>query len=305
MQKTIFTFYLAILCSCATMAQYAEINAAVQRYQFSNATMDQLKATTTVFFYSKKQGPNIDLIKQAVTEGWKLTPLIFADISTFDKYASDPKYSYFIIEGYTKQSNSLTNTHYYINLRLFKEVTKKGKLITTGLCRIELYPNTQTLMNGLNGDATIENLYSKGVFYNWTPILLKAQLEAVSANLEKNLKPWHYEEIKDNNLTNILSSDTLYVPQTMLSSLDATSEKEKEKLDHIFDGYRYNYRVCSEAELFNLFQTSQKGRLLFEYVKSSTDKFIIIYDLQQKKIIYRNYVPLSYNLKSKDIESIK
>ena len=306
MQKRIFALYLAILCSLTTMAQYADIQAAIQSKKFSNEMMDQLKATTTVFFYSKQQGSEIDSIKQAVTDGWKLTPLIFDDINRFEKYASNPKYSYFIIEGITKQSNYTSNTHYYINLRLFKEVNRKGNILTTGLCRIELYPNTQTLnMNSGKTDEVIGNLYSKGIFYNWSPILLKAQLEAVAANLEKSFKPGHYEEVKDKDLTSILSTDTLYVPQSVLMSFNAFSGKEKEKHEELFGKYRYQYRICSESELFDLFQTSKKGRLLFEYVKSSTDKLITIYDLQQKKVIYRNYVPLSYNIKSKDIEDIK
>ncbi|AEV99628.1 hypothetical protein A4D02_27750 [Niastella koreensis] len=79
----------------------------------------------------------------------------------------------------------------------------------------------------------------------------------------------------------------------------------KEKDEAIFNGYHYKYRICTEEELFDLFQISKKGRLLFEYVQSSTDKFITIYDLQQKKTIYRDYVAISYNLKSKDIEKIK
>jgi len=306
MQRKIFTLYLAILCSATTMAQYADIRAAISSQKFSDDVMGQLKATTTVFFYSKQQKSEIESIKQAVTDGWKLTPLVFDDISKFDKYASNPKYSYFIIEGFTKQSNYTSNTHYYINLRVFKEVTKKGNIISTGLCRIELYPNTQTLnMGGGKSDEVIENLYTKGGFYNWSPILLKAQLEAVSTNLEKSFKPDHYTEIKDKDLTNILSTDTLYVPKSLLMSFNALSGKEKEKPETLFDVYKYKYRICTDEELFDVFQISKKGRLLFEYVKSSTDKFITIYDLQQKKIIYRNYVPLSYNLKSKDIESIK
>lgn len=306
MQKTIFTLFLAILCSLHAMSQYADISAAINRQKFSQEIIDKLKATTTVFFYSKQQKSEIDSIKQAVSDGWKLTQLIFADIRSFDKYAADPKYSYFIIEGFTKQSSSHSNTHYYLNLRLFKEVSRKGKISTTGLCRIELYPNTQTLIMGSGKeDEVIENLYTKGGFWNWSPILLKAQLEVVSTNLEKNLKPGHYEEVKDNDLTNILSTDTLYVPQSVLMSFNAFTGKEKEKNENIFAGYRYKFKICSDSELFDLFQISKKGRLLFEYVKSSTDKFITIYDLQQKNIIYRNYVPLSYNIKSKDIESIK
>jgi hypothetical protein len=231
---------------------------------------------------------------------------VFDDISHFEKYATDPKYSYFIIEGYTASSSSMSTTHYYLNLRLFKEVSKKGKISTTGLCRIELYPNTETLFMGHGkADDVIERLYTKGGFYNWSPILLKAQLEVVSTNLEKNLKPYYYEEFKDDDLTNILSNDTLYIPKSLLMSFNAFSGKEAEKAESIFNGYHYKYRICTDEELFNIFQISKRGRLLFEYVKSSTDKFITIYDLKQKKAIYRNYVAVSYNLKSKDIESIK
>lgn len=306
MQRKLFALYLAVLCSVTTIAQYADIRAAISSQKFSDEVMAQLKATTTVFFYSKQQKSEIEPIKQAVTDGWKLTPLIFDDISKFDKYASNPKYSYFVIEGFTKQSNYTSNTHYYINLRLFKEVTKKGNIVSTGLCRIELYPNTQTLnMGSGKSDEVVDNLYTKGGFYNWSPILLKAQLEAVSSNLEKSFKPDHYIEIKDKDLTNILSTDTLYVPKSLLMSFNALSGKEKEKPETIFDVYKYKYRICTDEELFDVFQISKTGRLLFEFVKSSTDKFVTIYDLQQKKIIYRNYTALSYNLKSKDIESIK
>jgi hypothetical protein len=82
-------------------------------------------------------------------------------------------------------------------------------------------------------------------------------------------------------------------------------ENEKEKEDNVFKDYAFKYRICTDSELFDIFQTSKRGRFLFEYVKSSTDKFITIYDLQQKKVIYRDYVGLSYNLKSKDIKRIK
>jgi hypothetical protein len=110
---------------------------------------------------------------------------------------------------------------------------------------------------------------------------------------------------QDKDLTKILSTDTLYVPKSVLMSFNALTANEKEKKENIFDGYRYKYRICTDEELFDVFQISKKGRLLFEYVKSSTDKFITIYDLQQKRVVYRNYVALSYNLKSKDISRIK
>lgn len=296
------TLFLAFLCSVTAMAQRKP---SVPGSNTSKEILDQLKATTTVFFYSKLQESQIDSIKQAVAEGWKVTPLIFDDISNADKYTSDPKYSYFIISKYTTEtrsgSGSYSNTHYFLSLRLFREKNKKGNIITTGLCRIELYPNYNTLF-GVN---KAENMYNKGAFFNWSPILLKAQLQVVSDNLENSFEPNHYGEFKEKDLANILSTDTLYVPASILMSFNPYTVNEKEKEDNVFNDYAFKYRICTDSELFDVFQTRKTGRFLFEYVKSSTDKFITVYDLQQKRVIYRNYSGLSYNLKSKDIKRIK
>jgi hypothetical protein len=279
---------------------------------YADEIIKQLKATKTVFFYKKDNSPSIDSIKKAISSAWNLTPIIFDDIEKFQSYATNPEYSYFIIEGVTTTTSSSTgtysNTHYYLTLRLFKEVSKKGKVKTTGLCRIELYPNFETMeigANGGNAEKVITTLYNRGVFYNWSPILLKAQLASVSTNLKNNTRPWLFEDIKDDNLTHLLSKDTLYVPQSLLIGFNAFTGKEKNKSENVFSSYRYKYRICSDSELFNIFETEKRGRLLFEYVKSSTDKFISVYDLKEKKIIYKKYTPISYNLKSKDIAAIE
>jgi hypothetical protein len=299
------TLFLAFLCSVTAMAQSNNPKSSIPGTKLSKEILDQLKATTTVFFYSKLQESQIDSIKQAVGEGWKITPLIFDDISNSNKYTSDPKYSYFIITKYTSESRSgsgsYSNTHYFLSLRLFKEKTKKGNINTIGFFRTELYPNYQTLF----GKNEAENMYNKGAFFNWSPILLKAQLEVISSNLENSLEPDHYGEFKEKDLAKILSTDTLYVPASLLMSFNPLTANEKEKEDNVFKDYAFKYRICTDSELFDIFQTSKRGRFLFEYVKSSTDKFITIYDLQQKKVIYRDYVGLSYNLKSKDIKRIK
>lgn len=46
------------------------------------------------------------------------------------------------------------------------------------------------------------------------------------------------------------------------------------------------------------------GRYLFDYTKSSTDKYISIIDFKEGKMIHGVYMPLSYNLKEKDIDRI-
>jgi hypothetical protein len=283
---------------------------------FSDEIIDQLKNTQTVFFYKKDNIDAVDSFKQAITASWDLTPIIFDDIDNFEKYASDPKFSYFIIEGisttvYTQNgsmtTSSYTNTHYFLTLRLFKDISRKGKVQTNGLCRIELYPNTESLFMGTNAprkNHVIDKLYEKGGFYNWSPIFLKAQIGAVSTNLKNHMRPWLFQDIRSDNLAGLLSKDTLYVPKSVLVSFNKFNGKEVQQAGDVFMGYPYRYRICSDEELYHIFQVKNRGRLLFEYVKSSTDKFVSIYDLKEKQILYKKYTPISYNLKDKDIRKI-
>lgn len=314
MRRLLTLFVICFGICIITHAQDgSEIKAAIKKQEFDDETIDRLKATTTVFFYSREQKNHLDSIKKAVNDGWKLTHVIFADISMFDEYEGDPKYSYFIIEAISETTTSTsgmgsyTNTHFFLSLRLFDKTSKHGKVSTTGLCRIELYPSTVTLFMApgkKKSDDVIGKIYENGSFYNWNPVLIRAQLANAETDIRNKIKPYFYAEVHDDDLTNLLATDTLYVPETLLMSFNMFTGAEKEKNENIFENYPYKYKVCTNDELYEIFEKQQRGRFLFEYVKSSTDKFIIIYDLKQGKIIYRNYTPISYNIKSKDIEKI-
>lgn len=271
-----------------------------------------LKATTTVFFYKKSKAYSIDSIKQAITSAWDLTPIIFEDFSKADKYMSNPKYSFFSIEGnsFTRTSAALTSTstQYYLVLRIHKGEDKRGNIITTPLCRIELFPNYETLkiVTGYDdSDDVIDKLYNRGIFYNWTPILLKAQFATISTELKNNERRWVFKNVKSSNFSEIIKNDTLYIPDYVLTSFNKYTGKAGEHDENIFSGYKYNFRVCNEIELFQIFEEEKRGRLLFEYVKSSSAKFVTIYDLKDKSIVYRRYSPMSYNVKKKDFEVIE
>jgi|CXWL01.1.fsa_nt_gi hypothetical protein len=280
--------------------------------KFDNDVMEQFKKTTTVFFYGNELESTIDSLKKAITSVWDITPIIFEKLAKFDSYASKSEYSYFVIEGMTRyvqgRSISYTHTHYYLALRLFKEVSKTGKIITTGLYRIELSPNPGTLNVGRSGSSedVINDLYKNGFFYNWGPVQLKAQLAACATSLKNNKRPSLFENIKDDNLTATLARDTLYVPKKMLVHYGPFKGKEtNNENNNPFTAYQHSYRICTDEELYKIFETEKRGRLLFEYVKSSTDKYVSIFDILNKTTIYRRYTAVTYNLKEKDLEKIK
>lgn len=296
---------MSLFLSNTTKAQADGETLMFEKRIFKDEVINSLKNTTTVFF-CKTNKKEFDSLKTVITKAWDLTPLIFDDIDNYDKYAGNPLFSYFDIEGVVTTGYG-TTTNYYIALKLFKDVSRKGKISRDGLCRIELYPNFETLMAGerkKKGDV-INYLYDNGVFYNWQPILLEAQIANVCTNLKKNhLRPWLFQSIRDKNLSEILSNDTLYVPGNLLMGFKAFTGKERKLEDNIFANYKHPYRICTSEELYDIFENQKRGRLLFEYVKSSADKFVTIYDLKEKTVVYKNYVPLSYNLKSKDIDKI-
>lgn len=316
MKKKIIILQLLLLLGIFTQTK-AQLNIKATKEQ-AEEQLNRLKATTTVFFYKKSKNFSIDSIKQAISSVWDLTPIIFEDINKAEKYMSNPKFSFFDIEGYvhttSSQAISYSSVHYYLVLRVYKEEDKKGRTINTPLCRIELFPSYETIKLGtphvfsngyIDPDEVISNLYEKGVFYNWSAVLFKAQFAALSTELKNNERTWIYKNIKETNLPELLSKDTLYIPDYLLVSYNAFSGKEDKQDENIVSGYKYNYKICSEKELYQIFEVEKRGKFLLEYVKSSSDKFITIYDLQNKKIIYKRYTPMSYNIKKKDFEAIE
>jgi hypothetical protein len=319
MKKIILPCFLAILVCSSCFKKMAQSQAADRKDElhflekhFTSEQMTKLMATKTVFFYRKGDQRSLDSLKQSLSSSWTLTPLIFADISEFDNYYGNPDYSYFIIEGLTTTTSSSTgsysNTYYYLTLQSYGHFdAKKKKLQTDVFCRIELYPNSKTLFTGSGvskKNNVIGKLYDQGEFYNWTPVMLGAHLGIVNTELKNGHRPWLYADVNDPTIDRLARKDTLYILNSDFMSFNKFNGKEKKNSDLEFSAYGAPYRVCSSAELFQIFENEKRGRLLFEYVKSSTDKYVSVIDTKENKYLYKKYTPISYNLKSKDLAKI-
>jgi len=144
------TKFITLLIVSLVLSYGNNLNSQNVKSSKNDELLSQLKATTTVFFIKNSKSTYAELIKKAVLSVWTITPLIFADIDSAAKYITDPNYSYFQIQGYTKSTRSggglqYSNTHFYLSLELLKEVNKKGKPVTIELSRIELYPNLEKI----------------------------------------------------------------------------------------------------------------------------------------------------------------
>lgn len=310
----LLSMFTLLVANNKIIAQNTQTRFLMKKETYSDEVMNQLKATTTVFFLKKAKPAELEPFKKAISEVWTITPIIFADISKFAQYAANPKYSYIAIEGSSYSESGVTvSTHLYLALRLSNMTSAKDRDNNLGLFRLELFPSFQTSemvkKSGRNDDI-IGSLYNEGIFFNWSPTLLKAKLGAAQAYLKNNMRPYLFESKKDETFSKAIANDTLYVPEDILISFIGsigmfTTAKEKPITENLFAKYKYKYRICSSAELYQIFEVEKRGRLLLEFIRSSTDKFVNVYDVTTNKVLYKDYTPLSGNLKVKDIDSLE
>ncbi len=271
--------------------------------EIDQEVLDTLKKSTTVFFYGKETGQSLDSLKAALSTAWDLTPFIFENIDKIWNYIGEKGYSYFVIEGARSgadfknnsgSTRSFANLHIYLTLR---------SSIGPGLCRIELYPDPETLRSDDYDHFKYETAYKKGHFYNWSPVYLKAHVQAVESDLKKGIRPGLDEEFVAEDLQQLLQNDTLYISASMLGKYNPWAGKETGKQADLFKVLKSPYRICSDSELYSIFITENRGRLLFEYVKSSTLKYISIHDLKKKEVVYKDF-DNGYNLHANDLSKI-
>lgn len=274
---------------------------AIKKKTFEESTIEDFKKTTTVFFYGAQSAPYIDSLKNALLPVWDITPLKFVNYDSASAYEGSA-YTRIIIQGgksvhdaekgiREREAVRIENPHFYLSL----DMSFEG-----GLARIELSPATSIRLS----DVDTWKLYNKQVFSNWSPVLLRAQLSKVVTDLKNGIRTPLFLERSPGSLSTELSSDTLYISEANIKNYSRSKGKPDNKTSNIFSDYPFPYRICSESELYSIFVTGNRGRYLFEYVNSDDWKFITIYDLQEKDLIYRA-VSKGHGLGSEDISKIK
>ncbi len=270
--------------------------------EFSTETMDALKKTTTVFFYRDLDSAEVSRFREAFSEAWNITPIILDNGRNFEKYAGNPNYSYFTNGGYQLFGSvgrvSYSYTHNYLLLQI------GGR--NDNLYRIELYPRITSTF-GIDGTPEMSRIAFYGFYYffNWNPISLKAHLLVAASSLAQNKRPCLYEKVRDQNLAGLLAADTLYVPKDVLNDFRGLGYKQNYVGDDLFKAYQFPYRLCTNDELYQIFQVEKRGRFLFENVISETFKYITIFDVKDKKVVYKTMVESSRELRAKDLKKIK
>jgi hypothetical protein len=302
----IFICTAAILPSCFKAAARATHNANLNAEE-----TNRLKGRTCLLILPASEYKFINDYKDLVPLAWTLTPIEVIKYDDLGKYAAmTDKYAYFQISGIEStvtQSGSTfsySNTHYYLSL--MQSYQGKKKPLTESLCRIELYPEFATANYSFHKKDINDQVYLRSTFRNFQLPYILAYLRIVEKNLKQQKDPWVYDEYNNDNLKRSLAKDTLYVLDNVLFDRNKLNGKEEQMPPSFFKAYGGRYKFVNTEKLISLVRDRKNNQplFLFEYVLSSTDKYVGVLDITSGSIVYRKYTAVSYNLKSKDLEKI-
>lgn len=267
--------------------------------------------------------------KEIYRRHWTCSKIEFIEYKDILNYVS-PDATFFSIGGYTTTSTfvhmtasggsrnglSYSNTHLYLELwccnpkvleKWKNRKKKKDELpdnVKHMIGRVELYTDFPTL-------EYPENIYQSdndgdGHIRNWGPGYLKNDLQQLMALLEKEKEHSLFEGFKDAKQLKNLKKDTLYVPEYVLIKFNKFTgdESKRHEVEDLFGEYKFPYRLIGNEALNDKILNSTQPFYYLEYVKSSTDKYVSIINSQTGELVFSNYVPISYNLKDKDVERL-
>jgi hypothetical protein len=266
---------------------------------FSTEDMALLTSRSIVFFFKENDTEHRAEIETAIKKVWDYTPIEFAYFSERNNYPSD-MYAYFAIEGHTSSSS----LHLYLTLTVQYQVEnnrgiKKDKSIN--YCRLDIMPKQLMFKNDGKSKSFLEMIYNNAEMNNWNASMLQTYLIDVQQHLKKNYRAFVYEEFANEEHLDYLKDDTLFIPEyTLERRLMATGKMHD--TEKMLKDYPYNYKVVTLAELNERIMKS-KETYVFEYIVSSTDKFVRIYSTQAGKV-YQDYSHSSWGLKAKDFKNI-
>ena len=278
--------------------------------KFTKEDLSRLKTSKTVFVY--RESDDLEALQKAIKEVWTVTEISFVPFSEMKKIDLKNT-SVFSIAGLNTNVTNLSsgmnydNTHIYLSLWM-QGKNKKGKKVKNSYCRIELHPSftDYSMVTGSRRKDGLNYIYKEGTLKNWTVGFLKNYLKNVNDLLLEGEERWLYESDNKNKEIKGLKGKTLYVVDYGMVKFNKFSgdESKRQKEEKLFKSYPHKYQMISGEELSKKILESEKAFYYLVYVKSSTDKYIYVFNSKTAAVVYSKYKGTSYNLKDSDLKDL-
>jgi hypothetical protein len=280
-----------------------------------------LKNTTTLFVLQEKDYDNVKQWDNAIKDVWTITPYKIIRLEEMGDYANQHGYSFFSFGCFVIESRSKAISNYTVHMsydlwmpRYKKNGDMKG---ADYYARLFLFPDHTTdafAISAMNhkdfSGAMTEKLYKTASLYNWTPGMMKGFLSTANERLTAQDSRGPFTDETDGQALSRLQNDTLYVPDYVNNKYnpyvgkETQADKEGNDDDALKNAYPYPIKFVSTVELNRLIADKNRDIFYLVYVKSSSDKYIDVFESGNNKLLYSRYVSASYNFKNKDLAKL-
>jgi hypothetical protein len=284
--------------------------------QFKISNLDYLSKIKDGTTYVAMKNPDAPVVKDYIDvfkKYWTFSKVEFIKYSDIQKKVSSES-SFFEIGGFEVSAQGAyitsTNTHIYLKLwacsdKFLKNKNKKlSDMDKIEIARIELYTDFSSLYSP---KILMSSDYDGGGHIrNWGPGFLKNYIQDLMTLLDANKERSLFSGVSDVKTIKELKNQTLFVPDYVLIKFNKMTGDESSRQDekNIMSDYKYKYEILTTEALNKKIMTEKDPFYYLVYVKSSTDKFVSIFNSQTGEMIYSSYSPMSYNFGSKDMKDI-
>lgn len=281
-------------------------------------TLAAFKKTTTLFTLPYSDYVDVALFEKAIQAVWTITPFKIIRPDELSNYTNKAGFSIFSFGGYMMNRGSgggPTASSLHMTYDLWMPGLKK-KSKQEFLARVQLHTDTETFITAIrnsgkrNDDFSrhmLNYLYNDALIYNWGPGFLKGYLKKINDQLVAHKERGPFSEETDKQALRSLLTDTLFIPDYVLLKTNAITGEETfestEEDEDLKKAYPYPVKVLNSRELNQRIVDSKQPFKYLVYTRSSTDKFINVFE-SNGKLLYARYVKISYNFKNKDLSKL-
>ena len=317
----VFTSILSLLIAtpCAAQIQVGSATTTKGPGKIKASELAKFKKTTTYFILQKKDYDNVEAFKNAIAKVWTVTPFKIITANEMNKLDYE-KSSIFFFGGFNKvrEGKSTTQIHTHLSYDLFMlKANKRGKLSQKIFGKFMLHLDSKAYFyvskfayasNKKFSNKVITYLYEEASMSNWSPTMIAGYLKQINDGLQKEELRSVFKEHSDKEALSALKNNTLYIPNYVTIKFNKFTGAEKDKDDddeELKAVYPYDVQYITMEALEEKVAASNQPIYYLSYVKSSTDKYISVFNSKTGAMLCTDYVPVSYNFKFKDLKRIK
>jgi hypothetical protein len=322
MKKIISILFLLVTLHAKSQIQVgsAELPQLNRSGKLTEENVENLRnQTTTVFVLQNNDSLIKSEFEMALTQVWTVNKFKVILPSELIQYANRTDCAFTSFGGYViYKEGGGRSTHIFYDLR-FPKLNKNGAVEDWVLIsRIALFPeddmwakiyDSEEYSEKVSDEVTMVKLLQSIIhFRNWSPGFIKGYFKRINDLVIKGNTCGEFTEFLDLNNLKYLKNDTLYLPEYI--------KEDKEKKSHIvwvnlfkeknltIKNLPFTIVFLNQTKLDSMILNRKEKFLYLSYIRSSTDKFVSIFEGTTGNMLYSKYTAVSYNFKKKDLEKI-